>query len=174
MKVVILIGGSGTGKTTTEKEIVKRGLAKSIISYTSRPIRDCEVDKVDYNFVSIEEIEKLDKANQIIISKDWQYAVAKSSFNNQTDLVYSVINIAPALELKKYAESIGYEVEIVVFNIPKEIRHKHMIERGETEESIKTRLGREDSYDSFNDYNHMVSTLSYDTQDEIINKIWQQ
>lgn len=146
-KLFILIGGSGTGKTTTERMLNEKGFP-SVISHTTRAPRENEVDGVDYHFVDKRTILDAEKANHIVITNDWHYAVLPSSLNHPK-MVYSVINIAPALQLKKYAEKQGYKVILIYFNISKEIRTEKMIARGEKPESIKIRLGREDSMDNF-------------------------
>jgi len=49
--MIVLIGKSGTGKTTIESLMVAMGYEK-IISHTTRPKRPGEVDGKDYHFVS--------------------------------------------------------------------------------------------------------------------------
>lgn len=51
-KLFILIGESGSGKSTVEKEIHKLGLAKKVISTTTRKPRSYEVESEDYHFIS--------------------------------------------------------------------------------------------------------------------------
>lgn len=58
---------SGTGKTTVVDCLMGRtkGLFRSR-SYTSRPVRDGEVDGVDYNFVSREEFETMVREDRFL------------------------------------------------------------------------------------------------------------
>ena len=49
--MIILVGESGSGKTTAEKELENKGF-KRIVSYTTRPMREGEVDGVHYHFVT--------------------------------------------------------------------------------------------------------------------------
>lgn len=49
--LTILCGPTGSGKTTIQNELGKRGY-KEIVSYTTRPIRPGEIQDVDYHFVS--------------------------------------------------------------------------------------------------------------------------
>ena len=57
-KVFILIGKSGSGKSTIESKIEKMGYCKRLISSTTRDKRTNEIDGVDYNFISEEEFNK--------------------------------------------------------------------------------------------------------------------
>lgn len=54
-KILALFGKSGAGKDTIEKWLVSNGIGHGIISCTTRPKRDYEINGVDYNFLSNEE-----------------------------------------------------------------------------------------------------------------------
>ncbi len=58
--LVILSGVAGAGKDTIKKELIKRmDNVESLPSYTSRPIREGDVEGETYNFVSKEEFEAM-------------------------------------------------------------------------------------------------------------------
>lgn len=67
-KIVCLMGKSSTGKDTIYRELVKsRELdLKVIVSYTTRPVRDGEVQGKQYFFVDEEEFQKLKKTGRVI------------------------------------------------------------------------------------------------------------
>lgn len=50
-KTVVLVGHTCSGKTAVSKALTKEGFRR-IAPYTTRPIREGEVDGVDYNFIS--------------------------------------------------------------------------------------------------------------------------
>lgn len=59
--IIVLIGASGTGKSTIEKEISQHyGFAK-VISYTTRKPRENEVNGKDYYFISNDEFDDMVK-----------------------------------------------------------------------------------------------------------------
>ena len=77
--MIVLIGESGSGKSTIEKELVNRGF-KKIVSYTTRPIRKNEVDGIDYHYITEEDF--LNKLQNNIFAEytmynDWHYGIAK-------------------------------------------------------------------------------------------------
>ncbi len=60
--MIIISSPSGAGKTTICKKILKNNnKIKLSISYTTRPKRTGEVNKKDYNFVSIKQFQNLNK-----------------------------------------------------------------------------------------------------------------
>ena len=49
---IILIGASGSGKSTIEKILAEEYDYKKIVSYTTRKPRENEVNGIDYNFTN--------------------------------------------------------------------------------------------------------------------------
>ena len=51
IKILLLLGKSCSGKTTIQRELAKLGLSP-IVTYTTRPKREKEINGVTYNFIS--------------------------------------------------------------------------------------------------------------------------
>jgi len=66
---------SGSGKSTIEKMLEENGI-KRIISYTTRPMREGEVEGRDYYYVTEEEFNKLDLIENTEYRK-WHYGMKK-------------------------------------------------------------------------------------------------
>lgn len=49
-KIIVLVGASGSGKSTIGKELEKHGV-KNLLSFTTREPREGEVDLIDYRFI---------------------------------------------------------------------------------------------------------------------------
>ncbi len=67
-KIFIVIGKSATGKDTifkALKEDTQLNL-KSVVTYTTRPIREGETDGVEYFFVSGERLQQLQESNKVM------------------------------------------------------------------------------------------------------------
>ncbi|NLJ97542.1 MAG: guanylate kinase [Clostridiales bacterium] len=67
-RIYIIIGKSATGKDTIYKKLLemKDLNLKTVVMYTTRPIRVSEVDGVEYHFVDEKKLEELKKQNRII------------------------------------------------------------------------------------------------------------
>lgn len=67
-KIYCIMGKSSTGKDTIFKILLEREnlKLKRIVSYTTRPIRSKEQDGEEYNFVNIEEKDRLLKEGKVI------------------------------------------------------------------------------------------------------------
>lgn len=77
IKILALIGESSAGKDTIQRWLVENlPNAHGIVSYTSRPPRDYEVDGVDYHFVSTGRFMQLfceDKILESSVFNNWFY-----------------------------------------------------------------------------------------------------
>lgn len=98
-KVVAIVAQTSAGKDTIYKEVMDIcNVARPIISDTTRPIRDGEIDGVEYNFISKEEFAiKLNNEGYIEYRTyntkfgAWYYGVSKSAINTSAGCVYVVI-----------------------------------------------------------------------------------
>lgn len=50
-KIIVLVGASGSGKTTVGNELTKHGIIK-LVTTTTRPPREGEVEGIDYYFIN--------------------------------------------------------------------------------------------------------------------------
>ncbi len=111
-KIYCLMGKSSSGKDTIYKKLLERlpDRFKTIIPYTTRPIRNGETNGVEYYFRSIPEYLDLKEAGKVIESRvyhtihgDWYYFTAD---DGQIDLEkhdYLIIMTPEGvLSLKKY------------------------------------------------------------------------
>ena len=80
---IILCGKSGSGKDRIIGEIVRRGEYKPIISYTTRPMREGEINGKEYNFISKEEFLKFLKEDSLI-----EYRKYNTLVNGNPDVWY--------------------------------------------------------------------------------------
>lgn len=81
-KIFIIIGKSATGKDTIYKRLLehKELNLRTVIMYTTRPIRVAEADGVEYYFVDEERLKELKAADKVIehrsyntIHGEWHY-----------------------------------------------------------------------------------------------------
>ena len=87
-KIVILVGESSSGKSTIASYMCDNYPYENIVTYTTRPPRDNEVDGVDYNFVSQEDFQEMIDNNQVIeyrtyntVFGKWYYGSSDKAIN---------------------------------------------------------------------------------------------
>ncbi|MCR5727304.1 MAG: guanylate kinase [Lachnospiraceae bacterium] len=91
-KIYCLMGKSASGKDSIYKKLISKtgNRFRTIVSYTTRPIRSGETDGVEYHFTSVPEFERMKENGQVIESRcyhtvhgDWYYFTAN---DGQIDL----------------------------------------------------------------------------------------
>ena len=90
--LVILSGVAGAGKDTIKKELIKRmEKVESLPSFTSRPMREGDIEGQTYNFVSREEFEEMIKREEFYeydIHHNQYYGTSRKLLNEK---IYNVI-----------------------------------------------------------------------------------
>ena len=73
-KIYCIMGKSASGKDTIYKELLKQNKVnlQTLITYTTRPIREGEQDGVEYNFASEEELEQFKQEGKLIEIREYQ------------------------------------------------------------------------------------------------------
>ena len=72
-KLFCIMGKSASGKDTIFKHLIRDeelGL-KTVVSYTTRPMREGEQDGVEYHFVTGQRLDELKKAGKVIECRDY-------------------------------------------------------------------------------------------------------
>lgn len=98
-KIYYMMGKSSSGKDTLYKEVLKAlPKLKTLVLYTTRPIREGEQEGIEYHFVTDEELERFEKAGKIIEERTydtvygaWKYATIEDGQINLEAYDYLVI-----------------------------------------------------------------------------------
>ena len=92
-RIFCIMGKSASGKDTIYN-LVKKDFKNlsSVITYTTRPMRDGEIQNETYHFISIKEMNHLEKNGELIERRDyetvdgiWSYATGINCFNKNKD-----------------------------------------------------------------------------------------
>lgn len=127
--MIVIIGESASGKSTLQKMLVEDNPKyKKVVTYTTRPMRDGEVDGVDYHFVQKSTFDELVK-NDFFVEharyRDWCYGTAKEDCENK----YSVAVLTPAglRALKR----LGFNVISIYLHVDRRTRLISILARGD-------------------------------------------
>lgn len=147
--MIILTGESGSGKSSIEKYFVDNYGYKKIISYTTRPPRNGEINNVDYHFISVEQFNKLKDENffaETASYRDWHYGIAKKDC---TDDKVAVLTPHGLRRVKKIE---GINVLSFYINVPRRDRLIKILQRGDNiEEAYRRSLSDVGQFDGIED-----------------------
>lgn len=132
-KIIVLIGASGSGKSTIGNKLEYEYGITPLVSYTSRKKRDGEIDGIDYYFLSKETAKNysLISVEQTIYDGNI-YGLTSEEIDfkraNSKD-VYFISDKHGASEMKKF-----YKDDVVVFwlKVSPYTMFKRMLKRGDT------------------------------------------
>lgn len=136
-KIFVFIGPSCAGKDTIFREIVEKTDLIPIIPYTTRPMRDGEVNGKEYNFITNPEMQQMINRGEIVEKRKydtnqgiWIYAtsIVGVDFNGTDD--YAVINtLAGYREMVYRNKSNSHNIVPIYINTTDEIRIDRAVRR---------------------------------------------
>ena len=157
---IIILGKSASGKDYLLNKLCSRKLKKSV-SYTSRPMRDGEVDGVTYNYISKDEFKQMIYDNKFIEYHNfngWYYGNTIDDFENSDVFIKTVYGLN---QLKVYRD----RCFIVYIDMPREVREERLLGRSDSNDSIKRRMDADDvDFKNFHDYDLYISDPNYDVE----------
>lgn len=120
-KIIVLVGESSSGKDKFLNHIVNLTCIKKIISHTSRPMRNNEIQDMDYHFVEKEVMLKMKEKDKFIETRDyivannetWYYGISKDEIDLNDDNIY--ITILDFQGLKTFENYFGKEKILSIF-----------------------------------------------------------
>lgn len=140
--MLILIGESGSGKTTILNKLVELGFEKAI-NHTTRKPRENEENTKEYKFVSKEDFNKMWDNGELLQRAEFNNEYYGISTNSLKDNVVCISIVDSVKDIKNRAKELNINnVKIITIYVyvNEQERIKRMKARGDSDESIQTRL----------------------------------
>lgn len=174
--MLVLTGRSCSGKDSISKELISMGL-KRVITYTSRPMRNNEIDGVTYHYITISDFLKkyIDgfflEANYYTTEDGiWFYGSPLEEIRNADENTFCILTPSGIQKLK---ENNIRNTSFLIHVTDTEIR-KRQVERGDDKVEAERRFNadKRDFYNIENSVKYIINNESKDPKDtarEIIN-----
>ena len=142
-KVIAIAGQIASGKTTLAKFLETRGFER-IVTYTTRPKREGEIDDVDYYFLSADEFEGRSKRGFFAEETSYEakfgfvrYGTSKASLETPDGAKKAIVlNPTGVMTLK----DAGYDIFVVYLDTPQEVLMRRALRRGDSPSEIGRRI----------------------------------
>ena len=165
---VVLIGASASGKSTLQTMLIKREPCfKKVVTYTTRPPRDGEVNGVDYHYITNEEFDKL--VNEGFFAehnsyREWSYGTPKHELMNDNENHVIVLTPAGYRELKKN----NIETLSILIDVDRRSRLINNLKRGDNiEEAYRRSLSDVGQFDGVaNEVDYIIDNSQYRYNEE--------
>ncbi|WP_138160277.1 guanylate kinase [Peptoniphilus catoniae] len=152
--IYLIAGCSGSGKTTQGNILKKKKNFHRIITYTTRPKREGEVDGIDYHFITREDFRSKSGKKFFIAETSYAgnlYGISKKELEKYNE---SRKNIILILELKGVAEiKKTFKNSICIYlRLSEEEMIRRMKKRGDSPEKVANRLKSKQDFLPYADY----------------------
>lgn len=153
--IVILVGESASGKSTIANILEqKQPNFSKVVTYTTRPMRDSEVDGIDYHFIDNNKFNELVEQNFFVEHaryRDWKYGTAINFDENEDKVI--VLTPAGARAFRAYAEKhteLKSHIIVVYIWVDRRSRMINIIKRGDNiDEAYRRNLSDVGQFDAF-------------------------
>lgn len=133
----VISGPSGSGKTSNIRQV----MTNEVVSFTTRPPREGEVDGFDYVFTTVEEVDRLEASGELVE----RVSYAGNSYGISKDELYGKLATEDAFVVVDYhgfqqVRELYENYVSIFFSIDVEDARNRMLERGDKPDVIEGRL----------------------------------
>ena len=133
---------AGHGKTTILNELEKRGMKKAV-NYTTRPRRESEKEKAEYEFITKPQFEEMWEQGKLLQRAEFNGEYYGISTDSLKENVVCISIVDSVKDIQQKAIELGkQDIPLTVFYIyvPEQERVTRMLKRGDSIEGIQTRV----------------------------------
>lgn len=134
--MLVLVGGSASGKSTIEKILCNEYGYKKVVSYTTRSPREGEVDGIDYHYISNEEFQSKWENGffaEVGQYNGWYYGSAKEDCTNEK------IAVLTPHGLRQLERMPDIDIISIFIDVPRRDRLVKILQRNDNIEEAKRR-----------------------------------
>lgn len=171
--LTILMGRTCSGKSTLVKELKKYGFHQ-IITTTSRPKREKEIQDVDYHFVPEDEF--MNKVNQDYFAEyktyntefgTWHYGVSRLGIENAGDKDIIILTPDGYRDVVKKYPNLNHHL-IYIYANNQTIKNR-LLKRGDKKEEAERRLKQD--YEDFKGVENLADKIVYNNDNDKFNDV---
>lgn len=139
--MILLVGKSATGKDTIRQQLNNLGIP-SVVTYTTRPMRDGEIDGISYHFVDNSRFRALDLMGHFVESTSYNVATGEVWYYGSAleDLKDDSVIIVNPDGLKVIKNILGDKAVSFLITARDEVIKNRQIKRGDNSEEAARRL----------------------------------
>lgn len=145
--ITMIVGTSGSGKTTFANNHF--GVENALVSVTTRPKREGELEGVDYYFISEDEYFQLQRNNSLGEQTYYAgnyYGITVIEIKEKARLPqsFAIVDVTGYQQLKTVCNTLGVDYQVVYLVIDKKEVKNRLVKRGDHALDIEKRLEQYD------------------------------
>lgn len=159
---MIIVGHGASGKDYLAEKLIEKGLNKSV-TYTTRPMRDGEIDGDVYHFVTLDKFESMIQNDEFYEYErflgNWYYGSTIEDWNTCNLFIKTVGGVHSIKEEDRKS------CFVVFLDIDKDIRYERLLERSDNNDSLNRRMeADEEDFKNFREYDLKVVDSDFDIE----------
>lgn len=169
--MLVMIGASASGKTEIAKILIEKYGFSKLVTYTTRDMREGEVNGIDYHFISIEEFEKKKKKREFLETARYHNTYYGSPKKGADEM--KVIIVEPKGANSIFRKNLPKTI-FIYLETDQLIRRVRMLNRGDKLENVESRFKEDKKHfrkSRFKHLDHIVNTSSH-TLEELAENIY--
>lgn len=139
--MILLVGKSATGKDTIRQQLNSLGIP-SVVTYTTRPMREGEIDGITYHFVTESRFRALDIMGHFVETTSYNVATGETWYYGSAleDLKDNSVMIVNPDGLKVIKNILGNKAVSFLITAKDEVIKNRQIKRGDNLKEAERRL----------------------------------
>lgn len=177
VKTIILCGKSGSGKTTALADLAESPKFRRIVTDTTRPMREGEVDGVSYHFDTPEEFERISADGGFAETAEYDASFGHCAYGSRiseyrsNDSRIAVVVLNP-FGVKAVTQKLNPdEVAVIYIDAPDFVLKERLMRRGDKDEEIRHRLKSDDrDFAGIENYADITLIANSDTKPDEVSR----
>lgn len=166
-KIILLIGGSGSGKSSLIKRLrTEYAHVRFIPSVTTRPKRPTEIDGASYHFVDVKTFQQLIQDDGFIeyahVHRAW-YGTPRQAYVDVLEQDQIVIKDIDPKGAANFKRLFGDQVITIFVSVPPDLMKERLLMRGDTPEFEARLVDYEEAWKDRDHYDYMIENVDFET-----------
>ena len=137
--IYVLVGQSASGKDTLLNNLLNLGIGTKLVSHTSRPIRNGEIEGKSYYFKSRDWFEENKKDFiQLLEFNNWYYGLHKEELNKEAKTLITILSPKGIELLRNHIDN--EHIKVIYLKVDEHTRRERLLFRNDDIVEINRRL----------------------------------